>query len=394
MKQVKKETEHFMKTPKTSKHFKKIVDVKSGAAHYVLSTRLAEYQQGFYFINNSMTNDGRYLWFHATPNAVYSPRDRNLGYVDFLTDEVVICYDSIAEGASPYVDAETGEVYFARGKSLYKRAPGKDKKAEKIYTLKEYPGYVNSIVCHLTRLSDKKSFFLDIGRDDFGFIQGVVNIETGEFTKWTEMTYTANHGQINPANDRLAMVGIDSGDDLNTGRVFGVPISDEGVFQRIWTVTADGEKTCIPPLHNYASHEWWSPNGKRIYYCCDNHGICYYDITNGDHVLFHECDPWHAHTTMDERYFVYDVKMLERYGGKWYRGCPAAVKFLNRETGKLINIVTEMPEGGTPEKPNCYHIDPHPRFTDNEKYIVFTTTELGSVDLAVAFVDELIELSK
>lgn len=123
-------------------------------------------------------------------------------------------------------------------------------------------------------------------------------------------------------------------------------------------------------------------------------GICYYDITNGEHVLFHECDPWHAHTTMDERYFVYDVKMLERYGGKWYRGCPAAVKFLNRETGKLINIVTEMPEGGTPEKPNGYHIDPHPRFTENEKYIVFTTTELGSVDLAVAYVDELIELSK
>ena len=37
-----------MKTPKTSKHFKKIVDGKSGVAHYVLSTRLAEYQQGFF----------------------------------------------------------------------------------------------------------------------------------------------------------------------------------------------------------------------------------------------------------------------------------------------------------------------------------------------------------
>ena len=53
-----------------------------------------------------------------------------------------------------------------------------------------------------------------------------------------------------------------------------------------------------------------------------------------------------------------------------------------------------MPEGGTPEKPNGYHIDPHPRFTENENYIVFTTTELGAVDLAVAFVDELTELSK
>ena len=285
-------------------------------------------------------------------------------------------------------------MYFARGKCLYKRAPGRDKKAEKIFTLKDYPGYVNSIVCHLTRLSDKKSFFLDIGRDDFGFIQGVANIETGEFTKWTEMTYTANHGQINPADDTLGMVGIDSGDDLKTGRVFGVPLSEEGVYQRIWTVTADGKMTCIPPLYNYASHEWWSASGKRIYYCCDTHGICYYDITNGEHVCFHECDPWHAHTTADEKYIIYDEKKLERYGGKWYRGCPAAVHFLNRETGKLVSVVTEMPEGGTPDKPNSYHIDPHPRFTDSERYIVFTTTELGGVDLAVAYVDELVELTQ
>lgn len=383
-----------MKTPKTSKLFTKIVDEKSGVAHYVLSTRLVEYQQGFYFVNNSMTNDGRYLWFYATPNPIYTTFDRNLGYVDFLTDEVVICYDVLADGCSPYVDAETGDVYFARGKSLYKRTPGKDKKAERIFTLKDYPGYVRNIVCHLTRLSDKKSFFLDIGRDDFGFIQGVANVETGEFTKWTEMTYTANHGQINPADDTLGMVGIDTGDDLRTGATFGVPISEEGVFQRIWTVTADGKKTCIPPLYNYASHEWWSPNGKRIYYCCDNHGICYYDITTGEHECFHECDPWHAHTTADEKYFIYDVKRLERYGGKWYRGCPASVMFLNRENGKLISVVTEMPEGGTPEKPNSYHIDPHPRFTDNEKYVVFTSTELGGVDLAVAYVDELIEKTK
>ena len=60
-----------------------------------------------------------------------------------------------------------------------------------------------------------------------------------------------------------------------------------------------------------------------------------------------------------------------------------------------MKIVTEMPENGaTPENPNNYHIDPHPRFTENEKYIVFTTTELGSVDLAVAAVAEVLPFTK
>ena len=64
-------------------------------------------------------------------------------------------------------------------------------------------------------------------------------------------------------------------------------------------------------------------------------------------------------------------------------------------TDKEITVVTEMPENDFNPKNQCgYHIDPHPRFTENEKYVVFTTTELGSVDLALASVDELLALTK
>ena len=68
-----------MKTPQTSRHFERRVDEVSGVTRYVLTTRLAEYQQGFYFVNNSMTRDGRYLWFYAIINPIYSTFDRNLG---------------------------------------------------------------------------------------------------------------------------------------------------------------------------------------------------------------------------------------------------------------------------------------------------------------------------
>ncbi len=380
-----------MKTPETSKHFTKVIDEKSGVPHYVLTTRLTEYQQGFYFVNNSMTNDGRYLWFYATPNPVYTTFDRHLGYVDFLTDEVVICYDAYA--GAPFVDPDTGDVYFVRGKSLYMRSPGKDEKARKLCSV-DIPGYVRNIACHLTRLSDKKSFFLDIGRDDFGFIQGVLNSETGEFTKWGETPLTANHGQINPADDTLALYGIDTGDSLSTGETFDVPVTEDGIYQRVWTVNSRGERTMYPPRDNYASHEWWSPDGKKIYYVNDL-GIQRLDLTTGEHVCVHECYPWHAHTTRDESLYVYDEKVLDRYGGKWFRGCPAAVRFYNRLTDKEITVVTEMSENSFTPKNQCnYHIDPHPRFTENEKYIVFSTSELGGCDLAVAKVEELLELTK
>lgn len=382
-----------MKNPMTSKHFTRVTDGKSGVPHYVLTTKMTEYQQGFYFVNNSMTLDGRYLWFYAIPNPVYTPFDRNLGYVDFLTDEVVICYDALAESSSPYVDAETGDIYFTRGKNMYKREPGKDKKAFKLCTV-DIPGYVRNLACHLSRLSDKKSFFLDIGRDDFGFIQGTIVTESGVFTKWGETPLTANHGQINPKNDNLALYGIDSGDDLRTGRVFGVPFSEEGYLQRMWTVDSEGNRTMHPPRDNYATHEWWSADGKKIYYVNDM-GIQRKNLTTGEHICVHECYPWHAHTTADESYYVYDEKVLDRYGGRWFRGCPAAVRFYNKVTNKEITVVSEMSENDfSPANQATYHIDPHPRFSDNEKWIIFTTTELGGCDLAVASVDELIELTR
>ena len=375
-----------MKTPATSKLFEKRFDKESGVPYYVLTTKACEYQQGFYFVNNSMTNDGRYLWFYATVNPVYDGANRNLGYVDFETDEIVICYDCVfGGGASPYVDAETGDVYFNYAGKLYKREPGKGKLAKLLCTPK-IEGYPTKLATHLTRTSDKKHFFIDARVGNHKHVQGIADIETGDFEKWAESIQSTNHGQINPKNDRLALCAYDAYIDSDTGKKIGIPTNADGIYERLWLITPGGGRKMLPPMHNYATHEWWSADGKTVYYCCDNYGIYGINIETGEDVtILENVDPWHAHCTVDEKLFVFDEKKLERYGGKWYRGCPAAVNLLNRETGKCVKIVTEMPENGaTPENPNNYHIDPHPRFTENEKYIVFTTTELGSVDLAVA----------
>jgi len=386
-----------MKTPMTSKHFTRVIDPVTGVPHYTLTTRLAAYQQGFYFVNNSMTRDGRYLWFYAAIAPIYDGLNRNLGFVDFETDEVVICYDVLFDGASPYVDPDTGDVYYTKSKALYRRAPRPDATAERLCYVK-IPGYVAKLATHLTRCSDKSRFFLDIGRSDFGCIQGTVDIETGDFTEWSRapLGVNMNHGQINPQNDSLALCAYDGWFSLADGTRHRIPFDENGNYERLWTITADGKRKMHPAMHNYATHEWWSGDGKKIYYCCDNFGIYGIDLQSGEDITILEgVDPWHAHSTNDDMYFIYDEKKLERYGGKWYRGCPSALNFLNRKTGKHLVVISEMPENGhTPENPNNYHIDPHPRFTENEKYVVFTTTELGGADLAICSVDELLELTK
>ena len=72
------------------------------------------------------------------------------------------------------------------------------------------------------------------------------------------------------------------------------------------------------------------------------------------------------------------------------------VRFYNRESGKLIDVVSYNPvvEGWTPEKPSIYHIDPHPRFVVGDRYVTFTTTVCGRVDVVIAETSQLIELSR
>ena len=63
-----------MYTPETSRHFTKRIDPKSGMTYYILSTRVAPIQQGFYFVNSGADAAGRYLWFYCA----FPAHDRSL----------------------------------------------------------------------------------------------------------------------------------------------------------------------------------------------------------------------------------------------------------------------------------------------------------------------------
>ena len=378
-----------MKTPETSRLFVKRTDPVSGVSHYVLSERLAAYQQGFYFVNNSMMDDGRYLWFYASYPPVFSGALRQLGFIDFETDEMFICRDTLFESASPYIDPQTGDAYFAWSGRIFRRAPRADAATEELYAIPSV-GVIRHCSTHLTLTADGNEFFMDVNAGNDEFFVGTVNRRTGTFTKWADAPHMMNHGQANPVDNDLALCAYDHSVNILTGESRRITTNEDGVYERLWTVTRDGKRTLHPARDNYATHEWWSADGKKIYYC-NPKGIQRLDLTTGEHINRHPCCPWHAHTTPDETKYVFDEVIYDRFK-VWYRGCPAAVKFWNAETDREITIVTRMPENGfTPDHPNNYHIDPHPRFTDNGRYVVFTTTEFGGADLAVVPVSELLE---
>lgn len=388
-----------MYTPMTSKHFTKRIN-ENGVNYWVLSTRVAPIQQGFYFVNNSLSADGRYLWFYCA----FPPMEgHSVGVVDFLADEVRHFPETGAADATWMVDELTGNIYWGCPQGIFMRTPNPDEKPIRIGYMpaKAMKAGIVGAGTHIQFTPDRKEIIIDI-QTRMGSIIGSMDVKDGSFTEWyaTEPGIPYNHAQICPTNGDLMMCAHEGHFDPNVGRHVSPEMTPEGIYPRLQLIGRDGSREMRKPLNNYATHEWWAADGKSIYYCSKNHiaqdrlgdnepeSVCYIPIEGGN-------GTWHAHCTVDEKYFVVDGS--HPYGDlTWWRGCPSIVRFYNRETKKLVDVVTYNPvvEGWTPEHASTYHIDPHPRFIHNDEWMVFTTTVSGKVDVGIAETKQLVELSK
>ena len=91
--------------------FTPITHAESGVTIHVLTRKVAPVQQGFYFVNDSMSADGRYLWFYcAFPPALH----RTLAVIDFADQAVRHFPETNAAGA--YVDPGSGDVFWSEGR--------------------------------------------------------------------------------------------------------------------------------------------------------------------------------------------------------------------------------------------------------------------------------------
>lgn len=381
-----------MYTVETSKHFVKKIDEKSGAPYYVLNTRVASQQWGFYFVCASMSDDLRYLWFDcAFPPAQYTTR----AVIDFLTDEIHYFPETDTVGCGrPLLDTATGELYFPHPDGIFKRSPNPNLPLEKVCDLPplyfENHQKIQTVANHMTFSPDKKKLFLDAATNK-GWFNGALDLTDGSFKLYSRPQFRRNHGQFNPVYPGIALTA----EEFHTvdGVYRSIRTDENGVFMRLWTVTEDGSEKCWAPLNlERATHEWWSTDGTKIYYCKyneeGNNGICAIDYFTGEHKLVAPVRAWHGFSSKDDQLFVFD----ENDG--FYRGCASKVGLYNVQTGKSVYFNSDNSPMAPKEKPLKYHLDPHPRFNGpKDEYIVFTTVEAGKPQLAVANTEDIVKMT-
>ncbi len=392
-----------MYTPFNSRHFTTHVDPISGAKIAVLSTRMAQIQKGFYFVNSGWSDDGRYLWFFCN----FPPAEGGCAAViDFLTDEIRLFNE--VRGSGHMVDHRTGEIYWATKSGIYKRAPHEDCKTTLVAAMPTYIANmrVAEAGTHIKYTSDYKELITDIQTSE-GSVIGSFDVVSGAFTEWyrTVPGIKYNHAQVNPVDKDLCMCAHEF-----TGNT--PPALVDGVYPRLQLIGRDGKRTMLKPYKNFGGHEFWAPDGKSIYYqnsryrdfgsgevCGCEIGTLLQDMLDGSEpkVICEVNIPggagvWHAHCSSDQKYFVMDGAYPT---GEFplFRGCATTVHFYNRETGKLFQFLTKNPivEGWSLDNQGIYHIDPHPHFCMKDKYITFTTTICGRVDVAIVATEELIQ---
>ncbi len=361
-----------------SKLFSPWTHPETGVTIYLLTQKVAPVQEAFYFVNDSMSQNGRYLWFYcAFPPSGSAASGRTLGVVDFEHDELQRFPETQFQSGSPYVDADTGVAYWSSGPAIWRRGPDPDTAAERVNALPEdliQNRPFSRLATHLTRSADGREFFVDAA---FGlqWVFGTLPVDGGDFQLWQRFDRNHNHAQFSPTDPDLVLFAQENHSDPITGLRFRIE-------DRMWLIRRGAPAHPVFATPTRVTHEWWDAGGKHVW-CVWGDEAWRTDINSGEvEKVAWPSHCWHAHTTVDNRYVVADSN--ERF----YRGCPSTVGFLNRESGQHVEIVSNPGMGGITG--SQYHIDPHPRFCGTDAFVVFTTTIRGEVDLAVARTADLV----
>lgn len=363
-----------------SKLFTPHTDPDSGVTSYILTEKVAPVQEAFYFVNDSMTRDGRYLWFYcAFPPSGLAVQGRTLALLDFETGEMRHFPETQFNRATPYVDVESGEVYWGMWNNLWLRGPEASHRPELVATLPaDLVGhrYIERFATHLTRSADGREFFVDTA---FGlqWVFGSITIENGEFELWHRFNRNHSHAQFSPTDPDLILLAQEFHNDAITG--LRLRIED-----RMWLLRRGEQPRPVFDTPKILTHEWWDADGQHVWCINPRKGTWRVNIeTQAVDDLAWPDGSWHSHNHGSGSYVIGDTHT------EFFRGCASQVHFLNRETGQQVRVI-DNPAMADLVGAN-YHIDPHPRFVGDDRYVVFTTTVRGEVDLAIVPVADLIE---
>ncbi len=363
--------------PEKSKHFTRHRDPESGVESWILTDGIAPYQQAFYFVNDSFSGDGRYLWFYCgfPPSQALC-----LGLLDLESDRIGIFPETQFLDASPAVRPETGEVFFFSGCELWKLAPRFDARPEFVNRLPEEIARGRRpvrIATHITFSPNGRTICIDagFGRDCF---LGEMPLDGGECEIWEHIGFYANHAQFSPVDpDRILFAQDGYNDPVEGGMI--------PYRQRLWTIRRGGRAQALfpdidTPKHG---HEWWSADGRFIWFVHYGEGTFKTPPDNPEIIRVRPTS-WpisHSHCSRDQSLLATDICCNE-----WDH---MSVLFTDLKTGREIFVVRRMPKpAGITGR---YHCHPHPRFTLSDRYVVYTTTLRNRADVAVTPVEPLLE---
>ena len=367
-----------------SKHpyFTEWIDPESGAKSFVLAKKIAPIQQSFYFTNSSLSADEKYLWF----SAIYPPSpitSHMLGVVSLDPENpfIQVFPETVFTDHSPLVTPEGNGVYYCQQNYIWLFRLGYP--IEKVCEIdrKYIAGrYLFRSATHLTLSADKKYLLID-GQVGNQWFVSIGDLQTGKMEIINEFPRMYNHAQFSPTDPKLFSMAQDWWLDPITGRQ---TLYD----QRIWVM--DTEKTfCYPILPrdwvfhgSNACHEWWSKDGKMCWTDYDLGAFCF-DIKTEEKEHVWKRPLCHTHCDSTRRYWCADQSPY-----RWEKN-PCQILYYDAETQKESIIASGLPL--PPWSHQAYHLDPHPQFSPQDNYIVYTTTVAEGVTVALCPVEQFRE---
>jgi len=358
--------------------FQPWIDPASGITSWILTQRAAPLQQSFYFMNRSLSADGRYLWFYcAHPPGGSAEIARSLGVAD-LHEGTVACFpETLFRDGSPWIDPATGQAYWCWEYAVHRRGPLPDATVERVNGLPESlhrNRYGKRLATHLTRSADGREFFIDahLGRE---WCLGSLPVDGGPFQVWQTLDRCYNHAQFSPTDPDLALVAQDWWTDVATGEY-------RPYDNRLWLIRRGGTVAPLTTAATSIAHEWWDPDGRHVWYVDYQRGTERIDVQTLARTSVWPGGTCHSHSSADGRLVVGDIGTYS-----WAKtGCRVAC--FNAATGREVDIVSRLPLPPLPR--GAYHIDPHPQFCADDGLVAYTTTVLGRVDVALVRTADLL----
>jgi len=357
-------------------YFEAWQDPESGLVSYLLRERVAPLQKAFYFVNSSLSQDGKWLWLETAypPNPV-----KHLAAVHLDPDRPMIRHfpQAACHAETPVLD-DQGRVIF----SMAENQPeiwrmDLEGNLEQLFTLPEEflrHRSIRRVGTHFTISADGTQLLWD-GKVGNQWYVATLHLESKAFNVIKTFSRHYNHAQMSPVDSQLFCIAQDHWRDP----VSGAP----GEYDiRVWLMTLNGERfEAAEPgaFHapsqrgNEVSHEWWASDG-RLCWIRYQDGAYEMDVASREIRSVWPRPLCHAHCDHSGRFWVADQS-------PYHWPTPCELLFYDREQQLETSIVSSMP--APPDGRHLWHVDPHPRFVDQDRWIVYTTTVRGMVDAAL-----------